>query len=382
MTDALHGGDETWAIVAGGGTAGHTLPGLAVARTLVERGHDASTVHFVGSERGSEAQLVPDAGFTITLLPGRGIQRKLTVQNVAAVWGLLRAQARAVRLLRARRPKVVLALGGFASVATAMAAVACRVPVVVAEQNAVAGAANRLVARWAVASAVAFEHTGLPRAHLTGNPVRAEILAVDPDADRLPARERLGIPAAATTILAFGGSLGARRINEAVLGAVPTWSDRSDLAVHHVVGSRDWEAVRDDLPQVAPGGLHHRAVEYEQDMATALAAADLVVARAGATTVAELTALGLGSVLVPLPIASEDHQTANARALVDGDAAVLVPDGELTSERLVAEVDALTAEPATLGRMAAAARRLGRRDAAERVADLVEAAAEGTLARG
>jgi undecaprenyldiphospho-muramoylpentapeptide beta-N-acetylglucosaminyltransferase len=373
----------TWALVAGGGTAGHTLPGLAVARALVERGHPASSIHFVGSQRGSEARLVPEAGFEVSLLPGRGIERKISLQNVASAWALVRAQKQALGLVRRHRPSVVLALGGFASVATAFAAVASGIPVVVAEQNAVAGLANRLVARRAVASAVAFEGTGLPRAHLTGNPVRPEILAIDPEADRLPARVRLGLPAEATVVLAFGGSLGSRRINEALFGFVDALAERADVAVHHVVGSRDWEAVQAKLPTPPEDGLHYQAVEYEEDMASALAAADVVLARAGATTVAELSVVGRASVLVPLPIASEDHQTKNAEALTAGvGAAVLVPDRDLTATTLVDRLGALLDEPDTLARMGAAARALGRPDAADRVADLVEAAASRELRRG
>jgi UDP-N-acetylglucosamine--N-acetylmuramyl-(pentapeptide) pyrophosphoryl-undecaprenol N-acetylglucosamine transferase len=369
---------RTWALVAGGGTAGHTLPGIAVARALVDRGHPASSVHFVGSRRGSEARLVPDAGFEITLLPGRGIERKVSLQNVGAVFGLLRAQLQAFALVRRLRPEVVLALGGFASVAAAFAAIVLRIPIVVAEQNARAGLANRLVAKRAVASAVAFEGTGLPRARLTGNPVRAEILAVDPDADRLPSRVRLGLPEQAVVLLVFGGSLGSRHINEAVFGFVEALAERGDVAVHHVIGSRDWDEVQADLPTTPPDGLRYHAVEYEEDMASALAAADVVLARAGATTVAELTVVGRASVLVPLPIASEDHQTKNAESLTgEAGAALLVPDGELSAEVLVERLGPLLDDPATLARMGDAARALGRPDAADRVADLVEDAAGG-----
>lgn len=362
-----------WAVIAGGGTAGHTLPGIAIARALVEAGHDAATIHFVGSARGSEVRLVPAAGFTLTALPGRGIQRRLTLANVGAVLGLVAAFARAMVLVARHRPKVVVALGGYASVACALAAVVVRVPIVVAEQNAVAGAANRLVGRFAKAAAVAFPDTGLPRAVLTGNPVRPEILAVDPEADRLPARRTLGLPEDRTVLLAFGGSLGARRINRAVAGLVERWADRDDLAVHHVVGERDWDdpTARGE-ERAGPTGILYRPVRYEDDMPTALAAADVVLARAGATTVAELGVLGRPGVLVPLPIATADHQTANARELVGAGAAVLVPDAELDVDRLVAELTPLLADPAHLAAMGRAAAALGRPDAARRVAALVE----------
>jgi undecaprenyldiphospho-muramoylpentapeptide beta-N-acetylglucosaminyltransferase len=370
------GAHTTWALIAGGGTAGHLLPGISVARELVARGHQPDSIHFVGALRGIEAELVPEAGFTITLLPGRGVQRRLTWENVAAVRGLVAAMFSAIALVRRRRPAVVLTLGGFASVACAVAAVIWRVPLVVAEQNARAGAANRLVARFARACAVPFAETELPRAVVTGNPVRDEILDVarSPDraADRAAARAALGLPDDRTVIVAFAGSLGSRRVNIAVQGAVERWSDRDDLCVHHVVGARDW----DDRPELSPARLDYRAVRYESRMPQALAAADLVVCRAGGTTVAELAVIGVPSVLVPLPIATRDHQTANAGPLVRAGAAVLVPDDELDAERLVREVEALL-EGAVggLDAMAAAARALGRPDAAAAVADLVESAA-------
>lgn len=363
---------STWAVIAGGGTAGHLLPGLAVARELVGRGHAASSIHFVGASRGIEAELVPEAGFDITLLPGRGVQRRLTLDNVGAVLGLLRAAVQAVGLVRRRRPAVVLALGGFASAAVAMAAVLWRVPLVIAEQNARAGAANRLVSRFAAACAVPFPETDLPRATVTGNPVRDEILDVAAHPDRDEARRELGLPVDRIVLVAFAGSLGSRRLNQAVEGAATTWSDRGDLAIHHVVGARDWE-IRNAPPQ---GALEYRAVRYESRMDQVLAAADLVVCRSGGTTVAELAVVGVPSILVPLPIATRDHQTANAGPLVRAGAAVLVPDAELDADRLVAEVDEiLAAGPEHLTEMAAAARSLGRPDAAGAVADLVEASA-------
>jgi undecaprenyldiphospho-muramoylpentapeptide beta-N-acetylglucosaminyltransferase len=365
-------GAPTWAVIAGGGTAGHLLPGLAVARELVERGHVPSSLHFVGAERGIEAELVPAAGFDITLLPGRGVQRRLTLDNVGALVGLARAAVQAVGLVRRRRPAVVLALGGFASAAVAVAAVLWRVPLVIAEQNARAGAANRLVARFAAACAVPFTETDLPRATVTGNPVRPEILEVAAHPDRIAARRELGLPEDRTVLVAFAGSLGSRRLNQAVQGAVSTWSDRPDLAIYHVVGARDW----DDRPELAPEQLQYRAVRYESRMELALAAADLAVCRSGGTTVAELAVIGVPSVLVPLPIATRDHQRANAGPLVRAGAAVMVDDAELDAARLVAEVDRiLDGGPQRLADMSHAARSLGRPDAAQAVTDLVEAAA-------
>ncbi|HEV8297661.1 MAG TPA: undecaprenyldiphospho-muramoylpentapeptide beta-N-acetylglucosaminyltransferase [Acidimicrobiales bacterium] len=380
MTRRTRQESGTWAIIAGGGTAGHVLPGLAIAHALVARGHAAASIHFVGSERGIESRLVPDAGFGITVLPGRGIQRRLSVANIGAVVGLVRAIGRAFTVVRRARPAVVVALGGYASVPAALAAVVLRVPVVVAEQNAVPGLANRLVARFAKASAVSFPETDLRRAVVTGNPVRAEVRAIDRERDRARARAAFGVGNRRAVVLAFGGSLGARRINEAVLDAAERWRDRADLTIRHVVGDRDWErdqARIDDVRGRAGPGLQYLPVRYEDDMPTLYAAADLVVCRSGATSVADLTVVGLPSILVPLPGAPGDHQTANARALADAGAAILVPDGQLTGARLVAEVDGLLSEPALLARMATAARSVARPDADARVARLVEEHARG-----
>ena len=372
-------GPSPWIVVAGGGTVGPVSPGVAIAKALVRRGCPRQRIHFVGSRRGVEATRVPGAGFSLTLLPGRGIQRRLTAENIGAVTGLGAAFVAAFALLVRHRPRVVLSLGGYASVPCGVAAALLRIPIVVAEQNAIPGAANRLVGRAARACAVSFEGTDLPHAVLTGNPVRPEVLAVDRRADRDAARARLGIDAGRTLILAYGGSLGARTVNRAVWSALDTLADRSDLAVRHVIGDRGWQerppGGRGEGPATdgagAGVGLVYQAVRYEEDMPSALCAADVVLSRAGASTVCELAAVGVGSILVPLPIATEDHQTANARVLEQAGAAVVVPDAEFDGARLVAELDGLLAAPGRLEAMAANARTVGRPDAAERVADLL-----------
>lgn len=360
---------DAWAIVAGGGTGGHVLPALAIAQALVARGHHADTIHFMGSSRGLEARLVPQAGFRITLLPGRGIARRLTLANVGAVFGLVMAVLKAINLVRQMRPRVVVAVGGYASVPAVVGAIVNGVPLVLHEQNAVPGLANRLASRFAKACAVSVPGTPLPRAEITGNPVRAAVAAVDRSySGKARARERLGIPHARRVVGVFGGSLGARRLNEAVAGLAGLWSARDDIAVRHVVGSRDWESFAKPKTEA----LLYEAVEYEDDMPLFYAASDIVVCRAGATTVAELAAASVPSILVPLPGAPGDHQTANARALADRGAAVLVPDAECTPERLAAELDPLVADATRLDAMARAAGALARADAADRVADLVE----------
>ncbi len=232
----------TFACIAGGGTAGHLLPGLAVADALVAAGHPRESIHFVGGERGPEATTVPAAGYPLTVLPGRGVPRKLSLASVKAALGIVRGIASGVTLVHRLRPQVVIVLGGYAAVPCVIGAILWRVPMVIMEQNARAGAANRLAGPFAKAAAVPFAETDLRRAVVTGNPVRPEILAVQRPSDTPAARRRLDLPEDRTVIAVFSGSLGSRRINDATRGLAQRWAGRGDVAIHHVVGARDWDA--------------------------------------------------------------------------------------------------------------------------------------------
>jgi len=367
-------------VIAGGGTAGHVLPGLAVAAELVAGGRAASEIIFVGSRRGHEATLVPEAGYDVVLLPGRGVPRSISLAALRSIVEIVRGVFVAVGTIRRLRPSVVMTLGGYASVPAAVAAVIWRVPIVVTDQNARAGAANRFVGRFARASAVAFEDTDLPRATVCGNPVRQEIrrLAVDPAASRSVARSELEV-GDRIMIAVFSGSLGSRRINTAVRDLVIDWQHRGDLVVHHVIGRREAETfVPPALPEPVgdpTGRIAYHCADYTDRMDVILAAADLAVCRAGGSTVAELAVAGVPSILVPLPIAPRDHQRYNAAELVGAGAAVLVDDDDCDAVRLAAEISSMLADPSTLPTMSDAARRLGRPDAARAVAQLVEATA-------
>lgn len=365
-----------YAMLAGGGTAGHVIPGLAIAAALVERGHPPESLIFVGSEHGIETSLVPEAGFPYVGLPGRGIQRRLTFANVKAVLGLVRAMFKGIALVRRHRPRVVVVVGGFASVACTIGAILWRVPIVVTEQNARAGAANRLAGRFAKAAAVPFPDTDLPRKVVAGNPVRPEILAIDRERDRDAARRALDLPLDRTVVAVFSGSLGARSINDVIRQLLPAWADRDDLAIRHVIGTRDWDELGTAPPQ-PDGALLYQAVQYESRMELLLAAADIAITRAGGNTVAELAVAGVPALLVPLPIAPRDHQTANAAVLMRAGGAILVPDGELTAQRVRDELEPLLADPARLHAMSEAVRTVAYRDAADRVARLVEEHARG-----
>jgi UDP-N-acetylglucosamine--N-acetylmuramyl-(pentapeptide) pyrophosphoryl-undecaprenol N-acetylglucosamine transferase len=358
-------------VIAGGGTAGHVQPAIAVGRAFMARGYAPGAVHFVGSERGIETRLVPAAGFSVTRLPVRGFERRISLRNVRSMMALLVACARAWRLMGKLRPAVVVSVGGYASVPCALAAVLRRIPLIVAEQNAVPGAANRLMSRFARACAVSFAGTPLPRTVVTGNPVRPEVAAIDRTQDAEAARRKLDIDPARQVLLVFGGSLGALTLNRATLAALPRWSSRADLHVRHIIGDRDWEDTTGMAP-VTGAALHYQAVRYDDDMPTSLAAADLAVCRAGSGTCFELLAAGLPAVLVPSPNVTGDHQTANAQHLVEAGAAVLVPDAEMSGDRMVDEIDTLLGDPARHAAMARAARAAARPDAADAIAAVAE----------
>jgi undecaprenyldiphospho-muramoylpentapeptide beta-N-acetylglucosaminyltransferase len=367
-----------FAVIAGGGTAGHVLPGVAIGQALVRRGHDINSLLFVGSERGVERSVVPAAGFNLMVLPGRGIARRLTVDNVGAVVGLVRAVWQAVVMLRRRRPAVVVSLGGYASVACTIGAVVWRIPLVVTEQNAVAGLANKMAGRFARACAVPFEGTDLPHPVVTGNPVRAEVESLgDPghrSQRRTQARGRLGVAMGRQMVVVFSGSLGARRVNLATAGLAKRWTGR-DVVLYHVTGTRDHDLVLDELGGLAAttgGALDLRVVPYENHMDDVLAAADVAVCRSGGTSVAELAVAGLPAVLVPLPGAPRDHQRANAMPLVSAGGAMLLDDADCTAEAIDTLVSPLLDDPSRRAAMAAALATVARPDAADQVAALVE----------
>lgn len=379
---------SVFCVIAGGGTAGHVLPGVAIAQALVDRGHGPDTIRFVGSERGVERKLVPAAGFPLEVLPGRGIARKLTFANVGAVVGLMRSVVRSIRLVRRWRPAVVVSLGGYASVGATVAAVVWRVPLVVTEQNATAGLANRVASRFARACAVPFADVGLRREVVTGNPVRRDVARLaDGDArnsTRGEVRAELGIADDRPLVVVFSGSLGARKVNEAVVGMVQQWSSRPAF-VYHVTGERDHDLVRGMVRSDSGAGdgaddndVNHWVVGYEQHMERMLAAADVVVCRSGGTSVAEVCAVGVPAVLVPLPGAPRDHQRANAAPLVESGGAMLVDDTMCTASELDRVVGALVDNPERRAAMAAALRTIARPDAADTVAALIEEHAHGS----
>ena len=348
-------------LIMAGGTGGHVFPGLALAEALRQR--DVPVV-WLGSRSGLEARLVPERGIPIEWIEVSGVRGKGLVGLALAPLMLARALWQALAVLRRLQPRVAVGLGGFVSGPGGLVAALLRVPLLVHEQNAVAGWTNRLLARYAQLVLEAFP--GSFAAHLrprvVGNPVRAAIAALPPPGERQVGRRD------GARLLVLGGSQGALALNQTLPPALALLPAERRPSVRHQAGERGLESARQAYQRAGVAALVEPFIE---DMAAAYAWADLVVCRAGALTVSELAAAGVGSVLVPFPHAVDDHQTANARFLAEAGAALLVPQSELSPQRLAALLSELCAAPGRLAAMAEAARSLARTDAAERVAEEV-----------
>jgi UDP-N-acetylglucosamine--N-acetylmuramyl-(pentapeptide) pyrophosphoryl-undecaprenol N-acetylglucosamine transferase len=336
--------------IAAGGTAGHVVPALAVADALRAEG---AHVVFIGGER-AEAQLVPRAGYELHAITVEGLSRRNPVKAARAALKAAVAVRQAGRILRELRPDAVMGGGGYVAGPAGAAAVARRIPLVLSEADSHLGLTNRLLAPFARRVCLAFPIDGRDgwRYRLTGRPVPA------PATDRAAARARFGLGADDTCVLVFGGSLGARSINEAAVEAFAGASFR----VLHAAGARDFAALKD-----RGLGPHYDLREYIEDFGEALLASDLCVARAGGS-VFEIAAHGVPAILVPYPHAAGGHQAANARWMAGAGAALVLPDAELTPERLAHEVAALLGDRARLEAMARASAALARPAAAQDVA--------------
>jgi len=334
-------------------------------------------VTFVGTPQGLESRLVPEAGVRFRALNASGFDRARPWTAVTSSVGIAVSALRAWSWLGTERPDAVIGFGGYVSLPVGLAAVMRGIPLVLHEQNSVPGLANRVLSRWAAAVGVTYDESiallARPeRAVLTGNPVRSEVLA----ATRSKGRDLLGVSEQATLLLVFGGSRGARHLNSAIVTLAARLAQVEGVKIALVAGPSETASVTHAL-QGAPHSVRDAlsVFDYVSDMGSAIAAADLVVARAGATSIAELTALGAPCVLVPYPFATDDHQTTNAAAMVAHGAAVLVSDAELDDERFGDELVSLLEDRDRRATMSAASRGLGRPDAGARVAELARAAA-------
>ncbi|HET7482501.1 MAG TPA: undecaprenyldiphospho-muramoylpentapeptide beta-N-acetylglucosaminyltransferase [Actinomycetota bacterium] len=354
-------------MIAGGGTAGHVNPAIALANAL--SGDDVS---FVGTATGAEADLVPAAGFALHRIEVEGFDRARPLALPAVGYRAARAVAAARRHLREVEADVVVGMGGYVSLPVCIAASTARIPVVIHEQNIVFGLANRVAKRFARRVAVSFRES-LPAAGrhgvFVGNPVRDEIVQMDRERERAAGIEELGLDPARRTVLVFGGSQGARSINQAAVGLRDLWSDRTDRQIVHITG-RGFEP-----PHAETSSLIYRSPSFMDRMIRAYAVADVAVCRGGATTLAELTVVGLPALVVPYPYHRDRQQERQARVLEAGGACRVVLDGELTPGQLGNDLDRILGDDDTLDSMGAAALALGRPTAAADLADVVRGVA-------
>lgn len=359
------------AVLSGGGTAGHINPALALGEVLIERGWD---VRFAGTPGGVEARLVPAAGIDFTPFEASGFNRSHPLSLPKALAKIARSTRGAKRWFADIRPDVVVGFGGYVSIPVGRAAVQTGVPLVLHEQNSVMGLANKELAKHARAVCLTYACAGEgiepSRVRLTGNPVRKSVLS----ASREAGRALLGVPEGATVLLVFGGSLGARHINEAVCALKNQLLAREGLFVVHITGPKELDAVREALALSPDEKRRWILFGYQDRMGETLAAADAIVSRAGASSLAEIAARAIPALLVPFPHAAADHQTMNARALVDAGCAFLVPDADLESPRFTNTLFALVDDESTRAAMHRAALSQGAADAADRLADVVASA--------
>jgi UDP-N-acetylglucosamine--N-acetylmuramyl-(pentapeptide) pyrophosphoryl-undecaprenol N-acetylglucosamine transferase len=349
-------------VIAGGGTGGHLYPGIAVARELLSRVPDA-IVSFAGTAKGIETRVVPREGFALDVIRSAGLKGKSFRERVLGLGLLPLGGADALTLLARRRPDLVIGVGGYSSGPVVALAALRGIPTLLLEQNAVPGLTNRTLAPLVRAAAVTFDAT-LPyfkgKGFVSGNPVRSTFL----DADAAGTHDE---PDAPVGVLIFGGSQGAHAINVAAVEAAPELArSGTRLSVTHQTGERDLEMVREGY---LGAGLGARVEPFLYAMDREMKAAQVVVCRAGATTLAEITAAGRAAVLVPLPTATDDHQRKNADVLARAGAAEVIDQRELTGTRFAAAVLALAHDKERRERMARAARRLAKPDAARAIVD-------------
>lgn len=357
--------------IACGGTGGHIYPALAVAQALRAR-MPSTDVLFIGAG-GIESRIIPEAGWPLRRIAARQLSRRISWKIPVALGAAAVGTIQAARYLLTFRPAVVLSTGGYAAAPVGAAAVVLRIPLVLQEQNLYPGVTNRLLRRAARTVSVPDESTARffgPKAVVTGVPIdRDRVLGGARDRGL----QRFGLDPARATILVLGGSQGARTLNDAMVEAAPHLENPLGVQVLHQAGPAHEASVRNRAGSL--GALRYVVVGYIENVADAYACADLVVCRAGASTLAEVTAWGLPSIVVPYPFAAEGHQEANARRHERAGAAIVMLDRELSGERLAGLINRLRNDPAVIGAMAVASRQVGKPEAADRVAALLASAA-------
>lgn len=356
------------AAIAGGGTAGHVNPAIALAQEF----GSGTDVVFLGTDRGIEARLIPAAGYELARIEVRGFDRSRPWTLPFVGFRAAGAVAASRKILRNFGADVVVGMGGYVSLPACLAARSLGVPVVLHEQNIVLGLAHKVARPFAASVAVSFEETLAEaggKGVFTGNPVMPRFLSVNRDSVRSSAITELGLSLDRRTLLVFGGSLGAQTINRATLELARRWVGRTDVQILHVTGRGEHAQIEQSRASI-PAELY-RVVPFVEDMVSAYAVADAALCRGGATTVAELCVMGVPSVIVPYPFHRDRQQERHAEVLVRAGAAFSLEDAKTSGERLDELFTDLLASPARLADMSAAALSIARPDAAERLAEVV-----------
>ena len=365
-------------IVSGGGTGGHIFPALSIADTIRSKYPDAKIL-FVGADNRMEMQRVPDAGYEIVGLPIAGFNRKNMLKNIKVLWLILKSQRMAKKIIKKFAPHAVVGVGGYASGPTLKMAAAMNIPTLIQEQNSYAGVTNKILAKKAKMICVAYD--GMERFFpkekimLTGNPVRKSLINVN--TNRSEAIKKIGVDENKKCVLIVGGSLGARSINEAMLANIETIRENEDINFIWQTGKLYFEEMKE---RCATMGKPENLIitDFVSDMAAALGASDLVISRAGAGSISEFALLGKAVILVPSPNVSEDHQTKNAMALVEKDAAIHVPDSKAKEDMIRIAVETVL-DPQKIEALEKNVIKLGKPNAAEVIADEVIKLADAYL---
>lgn len=370
-----------YAVITGGGTSGHVIPAIAICELLVDAGHPVSDIRYVGSRRGVERELMQPTQIAAEYLPISGLQRSWNLQglgrNALLPLRLLRSRVLARGLIKLWNPSVVVSVGGYASEPMSRAALAANVPLVCVSYDRIPGLATRRQAKHAAISVVAFEGSPLPRSVLTGAPVRKQLRGLDVAVSRELSRSSLGIESDAHMVVVMGGSLGSGVLNKMVADLLLALTGTKSV-VYHICGQR---FERDPMPHV-PSGVKYIRVGYEDRMVDVYSALDVLVSRAGASSVAEIATVGVASILIPWPEAADGHQELNARWLTDAGAGILLDDAACADGRAVAEVTQLLANQNRVSEMARLAYQLGAIHRSSALVDAIEGAARATVARG
>ncbi len=358
-------------IVTGGGTGGHIYPAVAIAKGLKERFN--AEVVYIGGTRGLERDIIPKEGIPFRSIDLAGFKRSLSPGNIMVLWKAVRGIKEASRLIKEIGPAAVIGTGGYVCGPVVMAAALARVPTMIHEQNAYPGITNRMLSRFVRCVFLTFEEAKsfFPSGadfRLTGLPVRREILSCN----REGARERLDMPEKDVLVLSFGGSQGAKSINDAILSVLERFAGKQGVYFLHVTGPGNYEEFMNQFDSMNLADIGNITItSYMHDMPAAYAAADLVISRAGAATLAEITARGLPSILIPYPYASGDHQRHNALALQKAKAAIVINNKDLSGELLYLKLEKLLGGKGLLADMAKASKNMGKPDALEDILDCI-----------